>query len=794
MTQAPPQPTTAAAPGTAAPSQMVVLDVEGMKCAGCVGAVERVLTGHPGVEAATVNLVTRVAAVQCDGSVKPPELAQALDDAGFPSQPRPTDISPQQQAAAWAARQQQAERQQVRQVAIATTLLFLSTLGHLKHLGGFQVPILSDLWFHGGLATLALLLPGRQIIQDGWAGLRRGAPNMNTLVALGTLSAYSASVAALIWPQLGWECFFDEPVMLVSFILLGRTLEQRARHRASAALQALVALQPSLARLIPNPAAVSDPQAGVEIPASQVQQGEWLRVLPGERVPADGQIVDGQTTVDESMLTGESLPVLKQVGDDLGAGTLNQAGAVVLRVTRVGSQTVLARMIELVETAQTRKAPIQRFADRVAGVFTYGVLSLAALTGLFWYWVGTGLWPQVLHWGSGHAMTGMAGEMAATSPLLLSLKLAIAVLVIACPCALGLATPTAILVGSSLGAERGLLIRGGDVLETVHRLDTVIFDKTGTLTSGQPQVTTCLPWADLSADALIQLAASVEIGTRHPLAHAIQSQAQDQGHDLLSAQDFQTEPGLGVSATITWQGQPQTVRLGNAPWLRQADIDLEPALVTQADDLAAAGQTVVYISLGDQPVGLIAVADTLRPDAAAAVAALQDLGLSVQLLSGDQPGAAVAIAAQLGLPPAAVTAGVTPAGKVATLRALQDQGRTVAMVGDGINDAPAIAQADVGIALNSSSDVALETADIVLMREQLGDVVAAIRLSRATFNKIRQNLAWAFTYNLVGIPLAAGVLLPVTGLMLSPAIAGGLMAFSSVSVVLNSLLLRRQQL
>ncbi|MEB3267260.1 MAG: cation-translocating P-type ATPase, partial [Leptolyngbya sp.] len=494
------------------PTQSLVLDVGGMKCAGCVRAVETQLTAVAGVTAATVNLVTEVAVVEIavDRAPEADALATTLADrltaAGFPSQPR-AQAGHGVGLTDWVERKRQENRDQLRQLAIAGVLLALSTLGHLKHLGGIHLPVLSDLWFHGLLATVALAGPGRPILIDGWQGLRHGAPTMNTLVGLGTVSAYLASGVALLWPGLGWECFFDEPVMLLSFILLGRTLEQRARFRASEALRSLVALQPQQARLIPNPGTDSALPQGVTIPAHCVQVGEWLRVLPGETIPADGVVEAGQTTVDEALLTGESLPVVKQPGDAVVAGTLNQTGAIALKVSSTGNDTVLAQMIRLVETAQTRKAPIQRLADGLSGYFTYGVLALATLTFLFWFTLGLTWWPQAATAALGHAHQGHT-MTATTSQALVSLKLAIAVLVIACPCALGLATPTAILVGSGMGAERGILIRGGDVLENVHRLTRVVFDKTGTLTTGRPSVTDCISFSDRhTAPDLLQLAA-----------------------------------------------------------------------------------------------------------------------------------------------------------------------------------------------------------------------------------------------------------------------------------------------
>lgn len=779
-------------PASVEPSSSIALDVGGMKCAGCVRAVEQQLKTHPGVLSATVNLLTEAAMVEyLSGQATGEELAQQLTQVGFPSQVRWTSeetlesdepINPVE-------KQQLATRQYFRQVAIAALLLILSVIGHLKHVG-WAIPVLSSIGFHWMLATLALIFPGRPILLNGWQGLRHGTPNMNTLVSLGTLTAYFTSVIALLFPALGWECFFDEPVMMMGFILLGRALEQQARGRATAAFHSLVALQPTLARLVMPSSPVS---AYVEIPASRVKVGEWLQVLPGDQIPVDGDVMVGQTTVDESSLTGESLPVIKQVGDRVVAGSLNQSGVVVIKTTRTGKDTTLAQIIRLVETAQTRKAPIQRLVDTVAGYFTYGVMAIASLTFFFWYWIGTSHWlnPMMAMGHTLHSPTAITTMTNALPPsaLLVSLRLAIAVLVVACPCALGLATPTALLVGSSLGAENGILIRGGDVLETVHRLTTIVFDKTGTLTTGHPTLTDYQSViADLSATTLLQLSATVESGTRHPLATAIGDRARQQNLSLLSASEFHTESGYGVSACV----DGKQILVGTEEWLTGQAIAISDVALSQAQQWAAESKTVVYVAIDGQLAGIMAAQDTLRPDAKATVVQLRQQGLRVMMITGDQPFAAHAIAQALGLPPADVLANVRPEGKVAAIAELQSEGHCVGMVGDGINDAPALAQADVSISLQTATDVAVETAEIVLMRDRLSDVVESIRLSQATFTKIQQNLFWAFAYNLVSIPAAAGLLLPL-GVSLSPAIAGALMAFSSITVVLNSLTLRRHQ-
>jgi Cu2+-exporting ATPase len=756
--------------------QTITLDVDGMKCAGCVNAVERQIEQRSGVIAAQVNLVTATAVVQYEpDQVDPDEIAAQLTAKGFPSQRHDTNNG-NDTASSYEEKRQKADRENFQKLAVAGVLIILSALGHLKHLTGFQIPLLSNIWFHWGLATLALLLPGREIIVDGAKGLWNRVPNMNSLIALGTLSAYIASCVALVFPQLGWECFFDEPVMLLGFILLGRTLEQRARGEAGAALSALVSLKPQTARLVKE-TANHQPEKSMEVPVTTVQAGQWLRVLPGEKIPVDGEILQGETTVDESMLTGESVPVQKQVQDTIKAGTINLTGVITLKATQVGQETTLAKIIASVENAQTRKAPVQKLADQVAGYFAYGVITLAAVTFLFWYFVGTNVWTEVT---------------VETSPLLLSLKLMIAVLVIACPCALGLATPTAILVGTGVGAKQGLLLKGGDVLEKVNRLDTLVFDKTGTVTEGQPKVTDCwvVTTPDINEETLLQWAASVEMGTNHPLASAIVKAAQEKGISLLATSEEETKAGLGISATI----EEQRVVVGNAHWLQENGIVIPDTVAEKVQALETAGKTVVYVAVDTALAGLIALKDCLRPDAVEAVSQLQSMGFQVKLLTGDNQRVAIAIAQQLQIPTDHLLAEVHPEEKAQAVTALQKQGHRVGMIGDGINDAPALAEADVGIAIAQGTEVAIETASIVLMRDRVSDVISAVRLSRATFQKIRQNLFWALGYNVITIPLAAGVLLPGYDILLSPAIAAGFMAFSSVMVVTNSLLLKRQEI
>ena len=784
---------------TTTPASIIALDVEGMKCAGCVKAVEKQLQQNPGVLSACVNLITEVAVVEYEPEqIQPATLADLLTQTGFPTEVRHRDRSITEKAGQAQVKRQKQQQQQFWQLITAAILLIFSSIGHLHHLGLPNIPVLTNIWFHWGLATLALLIPGRNLITDGAKSFYHGMPNMNSLVGLGTVSAYIASCFALFLPQLGWQCFFDEPVMLLGFIFLGRTLEARARYRASAALEKLVALQPETARLIGNRVDADTPN--IQIPVEQVRVGEWLRVLPGEKIPTDGEILVGETTLDESMLTGESVAVRKQTGDRVFAGTINQEGVVTFQVTNIGNSTTLARIIDLVESAQTRKAPVQQLADTVAGYFAYGVMAIAALTWLFWYFVGTNLWPEVLMRSSHYLHQSMSMT---TSPLLLSLQLAIAVLVIACPCALGLATPTAILVGTGIGAQKGILIKGGDILEQVQKLDKIVFDKTGTLTEGKLQVSDIEPLNNLTTASLLQLAATVEIQSNHPLAIAIVDCAVKQDLSLLTATEIKTKPGWGISGVI----EGETILLGNQDWLRQHLVTWKPSVQERVNSLAAGGKTVVYLAKSGEIEGLIALKDQLRSDARLTVNKLQEMGLETILLTGDREEIAQQIAAEVGI--SQVFAEVKPEDKAKIIQSLQNnaslspqvpisQSRQdpiskVAMIGDGINDAPALAQSDIGISLRASTDIAIETADIILMQNNLADLITAIELSKATGQKIKQNLFWALGYNAIAIPLAAGIALPSYGLLFSPILAAIAMASSSLMVVTNSLLLKNYQ-
>ncbi len=785
------------------PTETITLDVGGMMCAGCVSAVTRKLKQQVGVQDAVVNLITEVATVTALPTLTPEVLTVALTQAGFPTTARSHQIGQRrtdQLAALTQRRTEQASKQRQR-LAIALTLVLVSSAGHLGHAVGRPLPGLGNDGFHAVLAGLALFIPGREILRDGLKGLFKNSPNMNTLIALGSLLAFGTSLVALVYPTIGWECFFDEPVMLIGFILLGRSLEAWARREALSSFQALISLQPQTARLVRNTTIASDektlsdlnpnlnPSEAIVIPVEHLRLGEWVQVLPGEQIPVDGVLVVGSTTIDESMLTGEAIPVEKTIGDKLSAGTLNRSGLITLEITQLSSNTQLAKIIQWVEDAQTRRAPVQQLADRIAGYFTYIVLTLSVLTFLGWYCFGQSLLldSQSAMAGMDH-MAGMHGiDRLPPSPLLMSLKLAISLMVVACPCALGLATPTALIVGSSLGAQRGLLIRGGDVLQQVDRLDTVVFDKTGTLTLGCTQVQDILPTApNLTPDRLLQLAATLESGTQHPLALAILTVAQTTKLDLLSMHDSQTIAGCGVQATV----ENQPYKLGTSAWLMAAGVTIESPVLQQAEQFGKAGKTVIFIAQDRQLLGLITVTDTLRPEANDTIQALQNQGLRVMLLTGDRFSVARSIATQVGIPHDQIIAEVLPQGKADAIAKLQQNGHCVAMVGDGINDAPALAQADVGIALKGGTDVASETAGIVLLRDRLSDVLAALTLSRMTLKTIYVNLGWAMIYNIIAIPVAAGLLLPIWKIVLTPGQAGILMAVSSITVVGNSILLR----
>ena len=749
-----------------------------MKCGGCVRSVERTLLDQPGVQRADVNLVSRAAwldLAESEGSVE--AVLQALADRGFPArerslnQPLETPGSDDSAGQSW--------WRQWRQLMVALLLLLLSVLGHLSEAGRLSLPVIGSLPFHAALATVALIGPGRPILVGGVLAARSGAPSMDTLVGLGVGSAYLASLVALFWPQVGWPCFFNEPVMLLGFVLLGRFLEERARYRTGQALKQLAQLQPETARLLLDDGAIREVRVGA------LRPGERVQLLPGDRVPVDGVVMQGHSAVDVSSLTGEPLPLEAEPGTELASGSLNLEAPLAMEVQRVGSETALARIIQLVEQAQARRAPIQGLADRVAGRFCYFVIGLALAAFLFWWLIGADLWPQVLEASApgmmAHPMHHAGLGSGAETPIGLALQLAIAVLVVACPCALGLATPTVITVATGLAARRGWLFRGGDVLETAAGLDQVVFDKTGTLTLGRPLVTAIR--AD-DPERLLQLAASLEQTSRHPLAHALLQEAQRREIPLLPVSQVRNVTGEGLIGRLEACGTE--VRVGKPEWLQGTGLSWGEAFTTWQ---AKTEGTLVAVAEADRLLGLVQIEDQLRSDVLTALQQLRKQGLQLAMFSGDREVAVRRLGQQLGFAESELGWQMRPEQKLARLEQLGRQSQ-VAMVGDGINDAPALAAADLGIAIGTGTQIAQDTADLVLLGDRLDNLPEALRLARRTLAKVRQNLTWAFGYNLIALPIAAGALLPSHGLLLSPPLAALLMALSSVTVVVNALALR----
>ncbi len=779
------------APALEEPGQLepLLLDIDGMKCAGCVRAVEQRLREQPGVRQVGVNLLTRTAWIDLDpalAATSPAQRSQPLEQAlaamGYTARPREASALPGRRRLRL---QQRSWWQLWRQLVVALVLVAISALGHFglvadplwQGAGGW---VISAQWFHALVASVALLGPGRPILLGGAKAALAGMPSMDTLVGLGVASAYLASLVGLLWPASGWPCFFNEPVMLLGFVLLGRFLEERARYRTGRALEQLADLQPDTALLLVDEGAPRPVRVG------GLRPGDRIQLLPGDRVPVDGLVRAGESAVDLSALTGEPLPLQAGLGTELAAGGLNLSAPLVLEVQRSGADSALARIIRLVEQAQTRKAPIQALTDRVAGRFTLVVLALALATFLFWWLWGTALWPQVLaphHGGAaaGHGGHGVLG-VSADTPFSLALQLAIAVLVVACPCALGLATPTVMTVSSGLAARAGLLFRGGDAIETAARLRTVLFDKTGTLTVGRPMVSGVEPVEGITADHLLQLAASLEATTRHPLAHALMQEASARQLELLPASQSRTLSGDGVLGLLG----DEEVRVGRLDWVSADPPAPWPA---RQQALEAAGASVMAVGRGGRLLGLVAVQDALRPDAAGLIAELRQLGVQLGLLSGDRREPVLQLGAALGLHPDELAWQLRPEQKLERIVAAH-AGGAVAMVGDGINDAPALAAADLGIAVGTGTQIAQDSASLVVMGDRLEGIALALRLARRTMAKVRQNLAWAFGYNLIVLPIAAGALLPGYGVLLDPPLAALLMALSSITVVLNALLLQ----
>jgi Cu+-exporting ATPase len=749
------------APG---PAIEVELPIAGMTCASCVNRIERFLRKSDGVEEASVNLATELATIRyLPERTGRAELARTIEAAGYELKPPPTaEETAARRSLRTAAelddRQKSAEAGRIlREAAVSIGVAVVIMIAMFWP--QTSIPMETINWWALVPATFIQLWAGRRFYRAAWRAGRHGGATMDTLVAVGTTAAWAYSVAVTLNPDwvheagLHPETYFDSSTIILGLILLGRWLEARAKTRASGAIRRLIGLQATSALLI-------EPGGDRSVPIEEIQPGDLLRVRPGDRIPVDGVVIDGGSTVDQSMLTGEPIPVAKTTGDEVFGATINTTGSFSFRASRVGADTALARIVALVEHAQGSKAPIQRLADRISEVFVPAVLAIAVLTFAAWFLFGS------------------------EPRLTLALTSFIGVVIIACPCAMGLATPTAIMVGTGRGAEAGILFRGGEALERAHRIDTVVFDKTGTLTAGRPTVagiTTSATWTEAT---VLDLAASLEAGSEHPLGAAIVGRARQDELGFRAVSGFESIAGHGVSGTV----DGHAVIVGTARLLRERGIDPQ-ALAGAAEAMARDGRTPVWIAVDESVAAVVAISDPVKPEARRAIAELRAAGIDVWLVTGDQAGTAAAVAAQVGIGPERIRAEVLPAGKEAAIGALQAEGHVVAMVGDGINDAPALARADVGIAIGSGADVAIEAAGVTLVGGDPGGVPAAIALSRATMAVVRENLFWAFAYNVVLIPVAMGLLVPV-GIVLSPALAAGAMALSSVAVVTNSLRLR----
>ncbi|MDZ4230364.1 MAG: heavy metal translocating P-type ATPase, partial [Dehalococcoidales bacterium] len=752
-------------------------NVMGMTCASCVENVQKAVADLPGVTKAVVNLVTNSASIEYEPSITPlSEIINTVNGIGY----KVTEHTAGQEALD---REQQARQREVRRQLI--NLIISGTLGTVIMLGTFQpywiFPSFVPAWLNNKvvlffLTTPVVFGPGRQFFTNSWNGLKRGLTDMNLLYATGIGAAYAIAVVNTFWPDAGFggkeATFYEAAALLTAFIILGRYLEAVTRGRTSQAIRRLMKLQPKQARVL------RDGQE-IEIPAEEVQIDDLISLRPGEVIAVDGVVEDGYSSVDQSMITGESMPVEKKTGDEVIGGTINKTGAFKFRATRVGKDTALSQIIKLVEDAQMTKAPIQKIADRVAGSFILGVHLLALLTFLFWFFVGFSLWftPDSTLILTPYKLTAMGAFGFA-------LLISVTVLVISCPCAVGLATPSAVMAGSGKGAEYGILFKGADAMEATARLDAVIFDKTGTLTLGEPSVTDVVALKPLTENEVLELAAVVEKNSEHPLGEAIMRGARERGLEPEDAGSFNAIPGHGVEAKLNGR----SLLLGNRKLMAERKVELD-GLGTHAERLESEGKTAMFVAVDGKPAGIIAVADTLKETSAAAVEELHRLGLKVAMITGDNRRTAEAIAKQVGID--RVLAEVLPEDKANEVKKLQAEGLKVAMVGDGINDAPALAQANVGIAIGSGTDVAKETGHVILMKDDLMDVVAALHIGRQTLRLIKQNLVWAFGYNTLSIPIGMGVLYPFFAQVVSPELAALLMATSSLSVTLNTLRMSR---
>jgi len=733
------------------------IPIEGIVCASCVQKIEKTLLETRGVAKAVVNLATgkvRVEYLPSESNFG--EIKRTIEETGY----KVLEMAEGEEGEdiEQAIRRKEYKKLNLRFISgiILAVVIFLGSMPHwFPWVAGF----LNNFFVLWALATPVQFIIGWPFLKGAWASFRHRNADMNTLIAVGTMAAYLYSAAATVFPSffkkagIAPAVYFDTSAFIIALILFGRVLEARAKGQTSEAIKKLIGLQPKTARVIGD--------AGEkDIPIEEVQVGDIIIVKPGEKIPVDGMVEEGYSSVDESMITGESMPVRKAPGDEVIGATLNKTGSFRFRATKVGKDTALAQIIKLVQDAQGSKAPIQRLADVISGYFVPVVISLALATFVIWF------------------------DFGPRPSLTFALLNFVAVLIIACPCALGLATPTAVMVGTGKGAENGILIKGGESLETIHNIDTILMDKTGTLTKGEPELTDIVPSPSFKEYDLLKLAAAAEKRSEHPLGEAILKEARSRNAEIDEIEDFKAIEGHGVEAQV----KGRKVVLGNAKLMGERGVDIQ-AWDKKAEELCSEGKTVIYAAVEGKAAGLLAVADTLKESSAEAVEKLKKLGLDVVMLTGDHPRTAAAMARKAGI--VKVISEVLPEDKVHEIKKLQETGRKVAMVGDGINDAPALAQADVGIAIGTGTDVAMEASDITLIRGDLRAVGSAVELSKKTIKIIKQNLFWAFFYNVVGIPVAAGILYPFFHILLNPILASAAMAFSSVSVVSNSLRLRR---
>jgi P-type Cu+ transporter len=760
-----------------APSEVEVsFTIEGMTCAGCVSKVENAVGSLPGVTDVKVALTAGIARVRYyPGTVEMQAIRAAIAELGYTAEERSDE------AASYDRERDSREREIRRQginnlIAWPLALVVMASLMQPMWIFPYFLPDwLHSPWIMLAATTPIVFGPARQFFVHSWFGLLRGVADMNLLYAIGIGAAYAIAVVNTLFPDAGFggigATFYETAALLSAFILLGRYLEAKTKGRASEAIRNLMSLQPKKARVLRG-------DEEVEVSVDDVVQGDLIVVRPGDSIPVDGVITRGASVIDESMLTGESVPVEKHVGDEVVGATINRSGSFTFRATRVGSETALAQIVKLVENAQASKAPIQRLADWIAGNFIVGVVGLSILVFSFWFFIGFDRYftPDASFILSPYGL-------AEVSVFGFALLLTVTTLVISCPCAVGLATPTAMTGGFGKGAENGILFKGADAVEEMTKIDAIIFDKTGTLTEGEPSLTDVVPVAGWDRRELLKLAAIAEYGSEHPLGQAIVAGTRAEGIPVTEADEFEALIGRGVKAV--WEGN--RILLGTRRLMEAEEVDTS-SLLPAAEKMEAAGKTAMFMAVDGHPTGIIAVADTLKGQAADAVQRLQRAGIDVWMITGDNQRTAEAIARQVGIDH--VLAEVLPADKAREVEKLQEQGYKVAMVGDGINDAPALAQANIGMAIGSGTDVAKETGDVILVREDLREVFSALEIARATLRKVRQNLFWAFIYNTLAIPLGMGILFPINGLIVSPEFAALLMIVSSLSVMLSASTLR----